>query len=123
MSKLRGVPYETKFPAERNAYPALKQLVKVYFFEDYDIISEDPDEIVEVFKHESGEEGIRGLPDDIHRFLNVYGATDEDLSAAFTRIFRPQMAIYGWNGRTLREALNKIVEIMSDPANLGRPRP
>lgn len=37
----------------------LKRIVNVYFFQDYDIISEDPDEIVKVFKFEAGQETQR----------------------------------------------------------------
>lgn len=122
MKKMRGVLIERK-PGERDDYPSLGYLVSLYFFQDYDIYGEDPDEIVEVFKFMNGKEYTVGVPDDIHRFISKYGATEKELEEAFERVFHPEMQIYGWNGRTLQEALNKIAEIMADPANPGRPRP
>ena len=104
-------------------YPALSYLVRLYFFQDYDIISEDPDEIVMVFKHENLPYYTQGVATDIERFLNEYGESEAELESAFTRIFDPDMNIYGWNHRTLREALLKIAEIVSDQSNPGKPRP
>ncbi len=123
MIKMHTVPYIDRSDPERKMYPVLNDLVSLYFFQDYDLISEDPDEIVRVFKFEHEASSARELAADIERFLAAYGATEEELAAAFMRVFRPEMSIYGWNHRTLREALSQVAKIVLDPAAPGRPRP
>jgi hypothetical protein len=102
---------------ESDSYPGLKNLIGCYFDQDSSFISEDPDEVVAYFKEENQPaftQNIINVKDDIDRFLKVYGENDAQLSEAFTRVFKPETAISGWNGRTMREALMKIVEILSD---------
>jgi hypothetical protein len=123
MVKLRALPDTPKPPQERDGYPALSNLVDCYFFQDYDIWGETPDEIVEVYKYAIRPIRPTQLIDDLQRFLTQYGKSEEELEAAFDRVFHPEMAIYGWNGRTLREALLRIIEILSDENNPGRPAP
>ena len=108
---------------EKDAYRILGNLVDCFFFQDYDIWGETPDEIVEVYKYIHPPARRPELVADIQRFLTQYGGSEAELEEAFRRIFHPEMAIYGWNGRTLWEALEKIVEILQDDANPGRPVP
>ena len=120
---LNVLPDSPKQPQERDGYPALTNLVDCYFFQDYDIWGQTPDEIVEVYKYMIRPARPTPLVDDLQRFLVQYGNSEEDLEAAFSRVFHPELEIYGWNGRSLREALVRIIEILSDENNPGRPAP
>ena len=115
-------PYGDDVPEERYDYMTLANLTGSFFFQDYEMWGETPDEIVEVYKYEFPVQR-ETLISDIRRFLARYGAEESRLVEAYERIFRPEMAIYGWNGRTLHEALNQIVVILTDETNPGRPRP
>ncbi len=123
MAKLFGSSLFGLRLEERDSYPALRILTTIYFDQDYDEISLDPAEVVEVFKFESEGKYDQIMQEDVRRFVKTYGTTDEELEEAFRRIFYPTMGIYGWNGGTLREALRKIADIFADPGNPGRRRP
>ena len=101
---------------ESDDYPTLKGLVRGYFHQDYDIISEDGDEVVAAFRDENLPEVRQSLIEDIHRFLDRYGSDEKQLTAAFERVFTPETAFHRFWGRTTREALLKVVEIVSAPA-------
>ena len=122
-TELKALPDPPKQSQERDEYSALTNLVDCYFFQDYDIWGETPDEIVEVYKHMIRPARPTLLIDDLQRFLVQYGNSEEELEVAFTRVFHPELEIYGWTGRTLREALLRIIEILSDENNPGRPAP
>ena len=107
---------------ERAPYPRLNNLVHGYFHQDYDILSEDPDEIMAIYKGREWPVVRDGLLADIRLFLATYGSSDAEVAESFRRIFKPDADFDGWNGRTTREALLKIVEILSDdviPGKLG----
>lgn len=99
---------------EHEEYPALLQMIGAYFHQDYDIISEDPDVIVAEYKQESKREHVHRVIDDINRFLKNHAGNDDELAASFYRIFKPEAGFYGWKGRTVRESLLKVLEILSD---------
>jgi hypothetical protein len=101
---------------EREDYPALRGLVRGYFHQDYDIISEDGDEVVAAFRDENLPATREQLIDDIQRFLARYGADEAELTKAFERVFTPETGFHRFWGRTTREALLKVIEIVSAPA-------
>ena len=101
---------------ESDDYPTLAGLVGGYFHQDYDIISEDGDEVVAAFRDETLPAVHQSLMADIHRFLDRYGADEKQLTGAFERVFTPETAFHRFWGRTTREALLKVVEIVSAPA-------
>ncbi|MGI4830344.1 MAG: contact-dependent growth inhibition system immunity protein [Janthinobacterium lividum] len=112
-----------KIRTEADDYSALNYLTEFYFDQDYDVISEELDDIVRVFKYENQPLHYADLPRDIERFVQKYGHSEEELDHAFNRVFRPQLLLHGPNGRTLHEALSKIAEIITDPNDPGFPRP
>jgi hypothetical protein len=101
---------------ESDHYPALMGLNRGYFNQDVDVlISGDPDEVVSTFKKENAPELIEQTVQEIRRFLSAYGQNDDALTSAFERIFTPEVAFYNMKGRTTRQALEKVVEILSNP--------
>jgi len=72
--------------------PTLKGLVRGYFHRDYDIISEDGDEVIAAFRDENLPMVRQSLMEDIHRFLDRYGADEKQLTDAFERVFTPETA-------------------------------
>ena len=110
-AKLQQAPQE-----ERDDYPTLTGLVDGYFHQDYDIISEDGDEVVAAFRDETLPAVHQSLIEDIRRFLDRYGADEKLLTEAFERVFKPDTAFHRFWGRTTREALLKVIEIVSAPA-------
>lgn len=101
-------------PSESDNYPALTNLISAYFNQDVDVlISTDPDEVVQVFKEEISREYIEETVRDIRRFLSLYGKNDTELTNAFERIFTPEINFYKMKGRTTREGLEKLIEILS----------
>jgi hypothetical protein len=101
---------------ESDDYPTLKGLVRGYFHQDYDIISEDGDEVVAAFRDENLPSASQSLIEDIHRFLDLYSSDEKQLTDAFERVFTPETAFHRFWGRTTREALLKVIEIVSAPA-------
>ena len=101
---------------ESDDYPTLKGLVRGYFHQDYDIISEDGDDVVAAFRDENLPAANQRLIEDIHRFLDHYGSDEKELTNAFERVFTPETAFHRFWGRTTREALLKVIEIISEPA-------
>jgi hypothetical protein len=101
---------------ESDNYPTLKGLVRGYFHQDYDIISDDDDLVVAAFRDENLPATLQRLIDDIQRFLARYGADEKQLTDAFERVFTPETAFHRFFGRTTREALLKVIEIVSAPA-------
>lgn len=94
-------------------YPNLRGLVRGYFHQDYDIISEDADEVVAAFRDETSLAIHQSLIDDIHKFLGRHGADEKELTSAFESIFTPETGFHRFWGRTTSEALMKVVEIVS----------
>jgi predicted nucleotidyltransferase len=106
-------------PSESDNYPALMNLNRAYFNQDVDVlISPDPDEVVRVFKEELSVEYIEETVQDIRRFLSLYGKDDTQLTNAFERVFRPEVNFYNVKGRTTREGLEKVIEILSNPPKM-----
>jgi hypothetical protein len=104
----------------QHAYPALLNLIRGYFHQDYDLLSEDADEIVRIYHLENPLPIQKELVSNIQRFLEAHqNETDDELLQALRTTFRPEFAFYGWNGRTTREALEKIIEIVSETDNSG----
>jgi len=101
---------------EGDDYLTLKGLVRGYFHQDYDIISEDGDEVIAAFRDENLPMVRQNLIEDIHRFLGRYGVDEKQLTNAFQRVCTPETAFHRFEGRTTREALLKVIEIVSAPA-------
>lgn len=114
--KLKKVRPQQSSHEERDDYPTLRGLVRGYFHQDYDIISDDDDLVVAVFRDENLPATRQRLIEDIHRFLDRYGADERHLTDAFERVFTPETAFHRFEGRTTREALLKVIEIVSAPA-------
>ena len=108
---------------ERYEYPKLQNLMACYLNQDYDTLGETPEEVIAVYKYENQPLASRSLAKDMLSFMDRYGGTETELEAAFKRVFRPEMAIYGWNGRTLREELDALIAILQDPNDPGHPEP
>ncbi len=98
---------------ESSKYPFLQNLVRCYFDQDYDVISEDVDEIFAYYKEEASAGIAQKLADEVSSFLAAYDTGEEQLTIAFRRIFRPELSFFHWKARTTRETLLKIIEIMS----------
>jgi hypothetical protein len=94
-------------------YPTLRGLVRGYFHQDYDLISEDADEVVIAFRDETTPAVHQGPIDDIHKFIDRHGADEKELTGAFESIFTPETGFHRFLERTTREALMKVVEIVS----------
>jgi hypothetical protein len=101
---------------EGDDYPALTGLIDGYFHQDYDVVSEDGDDVVAAFRDENLPAVRQSLIEDIHRFLDRYGTDEKQLTDAFERVFTPETAFHRFWGRTTREALLKVIEIVSAPA-------
>lgn len=101
---------------ESDDYPALMDLNRGYFNQDFEVlISRDPDEVVRVFREENTPDCVEETVRDIQRFLSVYGKNEAELTSAFERIFTPETDFYNMKGRTTREGLEKVIEILSNP--------
>jgi len=98
---------------DNSAYPFLQNLVRGYFDQDYDEIGEDVDEIFAHYKAEAFPGTPQKLIEEVNRFLATYDTGEEQLTQAFRQIFRPELSFFHWKGRTTRETLLKIIEIMS----------
>ncbi len=120
MSTFRKLSGSVPEYPERASYPRLTNLVHAYFHQDYDRMSEDPDEVIAIYKGLETPVQRDGLVADIRLFLATHGMSDVELAESFRRIFKPDADFDGWNGRTTREALLKIVEILSDDAIPGK---
>jgi len=108
----KAVPRERQ---ESDNYPALMNLNRGYFHQDWDIISGDPDEVVAAFREENPPQHVQNVISDIKRFLDVYGQGDDAaLTSAFERVFTPEVDFYNMKGRTTREGLKKVIEILSN---------
>jgi predicted nucleotidyltransferase len=100
---------------ESDHYPTLMGLNRGYFNQDVDVlVSADPDEVINTFKNENAPEFIEQTVQEVRRFLSAYGQNDSDLTSAFERIFKPEVAFYNMKGRTTRQGLEKLVEILSN---------
>lgn len=106
-------PQEVGQQESSHEYPTLRGLVRGYFHQDYDIISDDADEVVAAFRDETPPAVHRDLIDEIQRFIDHYGADEKELTGAFEGIFTPETGFHRFWGRTTREALTKVVEIVS----------
>jgi hypothetical protein len=51
--------------------------------------------------------------EEIHRFLEHYGGNEAQLTEAFERIFRPETSFHRFWGRTTRESLLRVADIMA----------
>lgn len=98
---------------EKDNYPALRDLIGGYFHQDYDIISDDVDEVVEAFKKESWDDDRKNVVADIQHFLEKHNEEDPQLGRSVEAVFAPGHSFYVDKFRTTREALLKIVEILS----------
>jgi hypothetical protein len=97
------------------AYPALQNLIRGYFHQDYDLMDEDPDEIVRVYREESSPAQQEELVRDIQHYLAQHQhETNDAFLQVFYDTFEPEFGFYCWHGRTAREALTKIVHILSE---------
>jgi CdiI immunity protein len=106
-------------PSESDKYPALMNLNRAYFNQDVDVlISLDADEVDQVFKQEISVEYIEETVQDIRRFLSLYGKNDTELTNASWRVFRPEVNCHNVKGRTTREGLEKVIEILSNPPKM-----
>jgi hypothetical protein len=112
---LTGEP-TSRVAEESENFPGLKCLNHAYFNQDYELISEDPDEVVRVFKEENGEEYAKQTAWEIMQFLALYGSDEAELMQSLARILRPEFAFYYRMGRTAREGLEKVIEILLSPA-------
>ncbi len=115
--KLSG--YVPTYP-ERAPYPLLTNLVQGYFHQDYDILSEDPDEIIRIYKGREWPAIRLGLIADIELFLKEHGGTDEELTQSFRKTFRPEVDFARLRDGSTKESLLKIVEILTDDAVPGK---
>jgi hypothetical protein len=102
-------------PPERESYPSLMDMVDGYFHQDYDIVSEDPDEVVAYVKSVNSKAYVQQLILDVEHFLAKYGQSDSELDEAFIRVFAPGINFRYLKDRTARQALEKVVEILSNP--------
>ena len=102
---------------ESAEYPVLRSLIHGYFNQDWDLIckTQDSDEAIAFVKKETSAEGIQNLIRDIEEFLAKYGRNDTELNNALERVFRPEIDFYNMKGRTTRQGLQKVIEILSDP--------
>jgi hypothetical protein len=89
-------------------------MLVTYFDQDYDIISEHPDEILAAFKREAPQEHVRDVVADTRRFIADFGESDEKLSTTFKSLFNPDAGFEGWEGRTTREWLLRMIDIFSE---------
>jgi hypothetical protein len=112
---LTGEPTSSVAEESKN-FPGLKCLNQGYFNQDYELISEDPDEVVRVFKEENGLEYAKQTAWEIWQFLALYGSNEAELMQSLARILRPEFAFYYRMGRTAREGLEKVIEILLRPA-------
>jgi hypothetical protein len=94
-------------------YPSLANLVHGYFHQDYDIISEDSDIVIATYKSDSPSDIPASIIEEIHRFLDRYGSDETQLTQAFERIFRPETSFHRFWGRTTRESLLRVADIMA----------
>ena len=94
-------------------YPALANLVGSYFHQDYDIVSEDHDEVVRVFAKDNNPWFVKSVISNISVFLERHQEDDPELARVFETLFRPDEPFHQAKYRTTREALLKTIEILT----------
>jgi hypothetical protein len=113
MLRLRALPPKEQTSSERDGYPNLHNLISGYFHQDYDIVSEDSDIVIAAYKSDSPSDIPAAMIEEIHRFLEHYGGDEAQLTQAFERIFSPETSFHRFWGRTTRESLLRIADIMA----------
>jgi hypothetical protein len=95
-------------------YPDLRYLVRSYFDQDWDVVSDDPDEILAAFRDEEQVETVLAVIKDTCSFIVRFGVEDIALGKAFDTIFEPQISFYNWHYRESFDGLMKVVQILSE---------
>ena len=96
----------------RTSYPAFLNLIRGYFNQDSNVISENPDVIARVFKEDSSYAHTTEVVKDILLFLALHPEDDPGLAKLFRNTFAPEISFYHWQGRSTREGLRRLVEIL-----------
>ncbi len=91
--------------------------------QDYDLFGQSLDELTEVIKYDHGPVETPILILELRRFLLRHGNTDPELAESFRRVFQPELCFEGWDGRTLRQSLERMLEILQDPNHPGHAMP
>ncbi len=97
----------------KQRYPAFFNLVRTYFDQDYHLISEDADKVVAAFKEDNSPEFVAQAVQDIQSFLASHPQEDPELANIFRKVFKPEVNFYEWEGRTTREALLRVIQVLA----------
>jgi len=75
-------------PPAGPSYPALANLLSGWFHQDFDVVGDTLDDVIDAFSATSSAAQRQSLLADIARFLEI---GDERLDAEFRRIFNPDV--------------------------------
>ena len=94
-------------------YPVLYSLARYYFDQDYDMRGDTIDEVIAYFKNDTSVDAWEELAKELKMFLRKNSNEDD---AAFTQVFKqtfkPDIAFYCWEGRTARQTLQRILQLV-----------
>ena len=96
-----------------SAYPALADVIDTYFDQDWDLISEDPDEVIAYYGRVSHAEDVLKTIVDIDSFLLRYGPDEESVESAWRRRF-PGMPYVNYHYRSALEGLTVYRRILAE---------
>lgn len=74
---------------------------------------ETVDEVVSAFRADNDPAFVQQTVQDIERFLTIQPEDETELTSNFRRVFEPEISFYCWEGRTVRETLLHIVEVLT----------
>ena len=98
--------------AEAAEYEHFSYLLESYFHQDFDISGGTLEEVLTVYRlNETESERLQTVAD-VERFLQDYGQSDNGLSEALERIFRPEVIVEGWEGLTTRGWLEEVLRLL-----------
>lgn len=98
---------------ESSRYLFLAKLIGAWFHQDFDSNGETLDEIIADFRESSFATDIAATRNDIVRFVEEFGQTDELLARAFERVFSPDVIAEGFDGMTTRQWLLRIADLLA----------
>ncbi len=123
MTMTQGYAKNAGNSTESDDFPVLRNMISGYFHQDYDVISDDSDVVVATYKEDTPVEVHLAMVQEIGQLLERYGADEEELTRAFERIFRPETSFHRFWGRTTRESLERVADIMSGKPIASSPAP
>lgn len=100
-------------------YPVLHSLARYYFDQDYDMRGNTIDEIIAYFRHDTSAGAPQDLASELKMFLQRNSREDDaTLTQTFKNTFRPDIAFYQWEGRTTRQTLQRILELVENSKSM-----